>query len=400
LYLFTLLSTMATAQTLLDRMIYVDFENVNLEEVLDHINKSEGIVFAYSSDILPQVEVSISGKGITLHQVLEELFYDREIKFLVYAGQVILQKAPPRPRKFSLNGMILDRETNLPISFSTIEKKGTGRGSVADHQGRFSLELKREEIGDTLVFSSMGYERMEMIVGSLAENGFHRIFLRPKTFELHPIEVKPEKFKTVKMGNQGNMVRGSMYIDTHGQQTALFIENDMRVKGKIIQVQYFLSRKGNSEAPFRVRLYLPNASGKPGKDLLPQMVVVKPEQKSGWYTIDISEFEIDVPENGFFVAMEGVFPNDYEYYVHNSGFVELSDIENDFESDDETDFEFGSVTYGQRLAYCRKRQNNTWHYSLSRTWFQVQKRHYGAMMGAVIELKKDKRTKNEPVIPY
>ena len=221
-------------------------------------------------------------------------------------------------------------------------------------------------------------------------NGFHKIFLNRKTYELDPVELNPAAYKTKRLGNFGSWVRGSMYIDTHGQQTALFIENEEKREGYVMAVQYFLSKKGNTDAPFRVRIYSADpTTGKPGKDLLPHMLVVKPEHENGWFTVDVSEFNIRIPEKGFFVAIEGVFPNEYESYVQNSGFVELSEFESEFyDEPDGSDFISESVSYGQRLAYCRKRQNNTWHYSLSHTWFQVEKRHYSAMIGAIIEFEK------------
>ena len=260
---------------------------------------------------------------------------------------------------------------------------------MADQYGMFFMELDRKEIGDTLIISSMGYEKIEIIAQSLSENGFHRVFLQPKIFLLPVINVKPDKYKSIRTGNRENLVRGSLYIATYGQQTAVFIENDNDIQGKITGVQFFLSRKGNTGAPFRIRIFEPDSSNKPGKDLLPHMVVVKPNGiRNGWFTVDISEFNIEVPRGGFFVGIQGVFPNEYEHLIH-SEFLDLAD--QTLESEEESEFDVESVSYGQRLGYCRKQQNNTWHYSLSRTWFQLSKRHYGAMIGAIIEVKKSKK---------
>ncbi len=390
-FLLNLIGFLSVAQSLLDKMVTVNFQNIPIEAAIEEISNKEGISFAYTSSILPNGSINYKAENASLHKVLNDIFINTNVRFIVYAGQIILQKSPPLPLKIHLTGEIIDGDTQLPIPYSTIEKKGKGEGSVADQYGRFFMELTREEIKDTLIISSMGYKKIEIIAQSLSENGYHKVYLQPKTFLLPTIDVKPAKYKSIRTGNRGNLVRGSLYIDTYGQQTAIFIENNKNLKGKITEVQFFLSRKGNTGAPFRIRVYRPDSINKPGKDLLPHMVVVKPNGiRNGWFSVDVSEFDIDLPEDGFFVGIQGVFPNEYEHLIY-SEFLDLANQTLELEDIDESEIDLESVSYGQRLGYCRKPQNNTWHYSLSRTWFQLSKRHYGAMIGATIEVIKDKK---------
>lgn len=384
----------AQAQSVLDKILSLRLQDVALEKALEHIQLETGVYFAYSPEILPSAPVSVDEENVTLHEALNRLFQDTGIKFMVYAGQIVLQKAPPKPKNLTLNGLIVDSETHEPVPYATVQILPLNEGAVADGQGRFVIEIRRGQANDTLVFSSMGYERSMMAAGALSSTGFHKIYLDKKTIELNPVEVNANDFKTRKLGN-GGIATGSMYIDTHGQQTALFIDNEKAFEGKITEVRYYLSRKGNTETPFRIRIYQKDTlHGKPGKDLLGQMVVLKPEKKSGWVAVDISEYNISIPVEGFFVAIEGVFPNEYERYIQNTGFFELSEQEFEIPVDEE-DFITESISYGQRLGYCRKKPSQTWHYSLSGTWFQVEKRSYSAMIGATIEYKKDKKKKNE-----
>lgn len=50
----------------------------------------------------------------------------------------------------------------------------------------------------------------------------------------------------------------------------------------------------------------------------------------------------------------------------------------------ETDKTPLSVSYGQQLGYNRRKGNNTWHYSLGHTWFQLNKRNYNVMISAEV----------------
>ena len=58
------------------------------------------------------------------------------------------------------------------------------------------------------------------------------------------------------------------------------------------------------------------------------------------------------------------------------------------------------LTYGQRLGYNRKCRKNTWHYSMAKVWFQIEKQAFGIMISATIkyEKKTDNNDKNCPQV--
>jgi len=198
------------------------------------------------------------------------------------------------------------------------------------------------------------------------------VYLKRKFFVIPEIPVKAKDFKKQKLGNTKRFSFGSMYIDTHGQQTALFIKNKRNIEGRLLSVKYFLSRKGNTYSPFRVRIYAKNKkTGGPGIDLIKEIIIVKPNIKSGWFRVDLSDYDITVPKEGFFVAIEGVYPNldSQEMKTQKSSFP-------------------NTISYGQRLGYNKKRGKNTWHYSLTHTWFQVTDKNYNVMISAEILTRK------------
>ncbi len=176
-------------------------------------------------------------------------------------------------------------------------------------------------------------------------------------------------------------------MDTHGQQTALFIDNARDTAGRVVKVSYYLSKKGNMNAPFRIRIYKKDtATNAPSDDLLKEIVVVKPETNDhGWFDINISRFNVTLPKEGFFVAMEGVYPDDFDNVYTGSDFVTdgLSGAR-DYEIDD-----LDLVSFGQRLGYNRKGENSTWHYSITGEWFQVNKKNFNAMIATEIKFYED-----------
>ena len=122
--------------------------------------------------------------------------------------------------------------------------------------------------------------------------------------------------------------------------------------------------------------------------MLPEIVVVKPDQGKGWFHIDVSKYNLEVPRHGFFVAMEGVFPDDYDFYYQGTAQKDKTDT-NDTGEDDFTN---SGLWYGQQLGYTHANTNDTWHYAIDRTWFQLKKGHFNVMISAGIRMR-GKKTK-------
>jgi len=133
--------------------------------------------------------------------------------------------------------------------------------------------------------------------------------------------------------------------------------------------------------------YRPEKDKMTGNDLLQEMVVVKPYGKAGWYAVDLHHHYIPVSSPGFFIAMEGVFPNDYDFYAQGDDFTDIAKTSPETEIEDSPTM----ISYGQRLGYTKSRrnENNTWHYSLDHTWFQLKKQLFSVMVAAdIIMLEK------------
>ena len=75
--------------------------------------------------------------------------------------------------------------------------------------------------------------------------------------------------------------------------------------GAIRTVSFFIGENGIPKEPFRIRIYRadgPNHS--PGTNLLTESIVVKAPGGGQWFTVDITNYIVEAPREGFFVAME------------------------------------------------------------------------------------------------
>ena len=373
-------------QSILSRKLSIDFDNKKIEEILKHIQNTEGVIFSYSKNIIRlDQKVSVHLKNVELEKVLKEVFRETEIIYRFKSGIIILQRKPQNIDKLLITGTIKSIIDMEPLEFVGVQLNKAGKGTITDKKGNFSILIDKEELSDSLSISSLGFEKETFIVSNFMRNSEHVVYLKQRIINLKEVEIKASNFKTYSIGNHSIISFGSIYIDTQGQQTALFIVNKKEKKGTISSVSYYLSKKGNTGSPFRVRIYERDSlSLKPGRDLLKEVIIAKPDIKGGWFKIDVSQFDIEAPVEGFFVAIEGIFPNDF--LSESSDFIDVTEpTDNDVPN---------TISYGQKLGYSNKNGENTWHYSLAHTWFQLESQNYNVMISAEIQIKKYKRGRN------
>jgi hypothetical protein len=367
------------AQNPLKKRISLSFSNKSLEEVVLQIQNSEGIAFSYSKNII-RLDKKVSGnyRDVPLAELLDILFNDANIIYVIKAGMIVLQPKPQNIDKLILTGTVRSMDNEQPIEYAGIRLKNSGKGAITDKNGNFSFQVKKSELIDSIEVSSLGYEKEEYIASGFTEGSNHVVYLKLKELKLQTVQINASDFRLKNIGNHSIFSFGSIYIDTQGQQTALFIENKRGKKAIISSVSFYLSDKGNAESPFRVRIYERDSiSGKPGKDLLKEMLIAKPKE-SGWFKIDVSQFNIDVPSEGFFVAIEGMYPNEY---------MRNNNPENEYNNDDAP----VTISYGQRLGYSKKKGEDTWHYSLAHKWFQLKENNFHVMISAEIQHRRKNR---------
>lgn len=73
---------------------------------------------------------------------------------MVVMGDISIEKIPEPPASKSITGIVLDKNTLLPVSYASITVKGMPYGLAADSAGRFTLRSIPE---DTIGVSALGY---------------------------------------------------------------------------------------------------------------------------------------------------------------------------------------------------------------------------------------------------
>lgn len=96
-----------------------------------------------------------------------------------------------------VSGNVKDNEGEV-LPYTTIRLKNTSTGCITDYNGNFSFNARVE--GQTLVVSSIGYQDYELALTSRTRYPLN-IILKPTTYDLEEVVIKPGKEKYKKKGN-------------------------------------------------------------------------------------------------------------------------------------------------------------------------------------------------------
>jgi hypothetical protein len=107
------------------------------------------------------------------------------ILITVASAGTYAQKQDPR----QMSGIVTD-EFNTPLPYSHIIIVSAGKGSIADNRGRFSFIVYPN---DTLVISSIGYKREQLIVPDDLDGVHYTVDIRLErdTFDIKEVTVFP-----------------------------------------------------------------------------------------------------------------------------------------------------------------------------------------------------------------
>ena len=148
--------------------VTINKSQVTLETVLDEISQQTGYEFLHSRPTVnPDEIVSLNVSDVSLETALQKLFSNTSIGYEVKDSKVYLvaKDAPitqKKDEKVVVKGTIVDG-TGLPVIGAGVIVKGTTRGVSAGLDGDFEIEVAPSE---TLLFSSIGYDDVEILVGN------------------------------------------------------------------------------------------------------------------------------------------------------------------------------------------------------------------------------------------
>jgi len=170
------------SQTALDSLISIQSGKYQLKPTLQTI-KNSGIPLAFSTNKLPDIEVSVK-KGESIRDFLERLHEEEIFSHSIENSQILITKY--QPRKFTLNGLIRDAESNEHLIGANIQMRGTAFGGTSNGYGYFSITLEEGEY--TIVISHIGYKSFRTKI-DLKSNTYFSFGINSNVVELEEVEI-------------------------------------------------------------------------------------------------------------------------------------------------------------------------------------------------------------------
>ncbi|TGE26292.1 carboxypeptidase-like regulatory domain-containing protein [Hymenobacter metallicola] len=296
-------------------------------------------------------------------------------RLLTLFAFVLLFPALGFAQENKISGRIVDQKTKEPIPFASIGLKEEQSGALTNEYGFFQMAMPEKNAQDSLVVLALGYFRKAILVKKGTNLQDLIIEVPKRVIELKEVTVKGGKVKDLALGSKGNTPGEGMIQGLPGQQYAFFVKNEKGKKlGNVRSVSFYIGENGFPREPFRVRLYKADGNyNSPNTDILTDNVVVSAPKGGEWYTIDLTQYNVEAPEEGFFVAMEWIVSGD-KFYT--------------------TNFMDSYTPYGQIMRPTFEfKESRTWTYSIGKGWSLITLANngmrYNAMIKAEVDMIKD-----------
>ena len=210
-------------------------------------------------------------------------------------------------------GRVLDAKTNTPIPYVNIGVVDRGIGTVSQEDGLFHLSLDKSEFGanDKVLFSSLGYENLEIPISEIvfAYNEYPEVRLQPKIEALNEVIVTnvDGEFVADNIGykNGGETVFGYWKdnVALGGQlATRIRVKKGLR---KLKELGFEIWSSTSDSVLVRINFYDVTSFGIPGQNLNTSSENILYTIKRGqrFADIDLTPYSIYVKDD-FVVSLE------------------------------------------------------------------------------------------------
>ena len=198
-------------------------------------------------------------------------------------------------------GIIIDKKTRNPIEYANIWIENQNIGTTSSLDGKFHFNVNA--IGKRLIVSAIGYETNY----SLIENENSTIELNPKTYEISEVVVRPKK-NTIELKIDEYKKSSVNYFFGCGTYPWIvakyfkFLPSYERTP--YLKKLTVLTESRGKPSTFNLRLINVGENGEPSTDIQKENIIVEAKRGKRNVTVDLSEYNIQFPKSGFFVAVE------------------------------------------------------------------------------------------------
>lgn len=149
---------------------------------------------------------------------------------------------------------VINKQDKSPVTYANIQVKNKSLGAYSNEQGKFDLNLNIE---DTLLISSIGYEKLEIPFSSIKNT---TIYFQEKSTLLKEIKVFPKKESPlIEVGYFNKRGKNILKMGIASKfDNAVYIENTYKSTNFLIQKVNLSIKKENEDVTI-LKIHLYNA---------------------------------------------------------------------------------------------------------------------------------------------
>jgi len=203
----------------------------------------------------------------------------------------------------TLSGRVLEVGTKKPIAYVNIGIPGKNIGTVSDSLGYFSLKYSESNKNDTLKFSCIGYESINLKPTDLIGKSNDEVLMDKMIYKLQEVVVKPlqkSKIKVIGKTGYSRIMAIGRKCTQPGSEIGVLFRNKQSLR--IQKVNLYCASDCEEDVLFRINLS-EEKNGQPDKSILKKPIILKSRFTKGDNFFDLSEYNIVVSED-FFLSYE------------------------------------------------------------------------------------------------
>ncbi len=213
-----------------------------------------------------------------------------------------------------INGIVVDKNTAKPIEYANIWVENQDIGTTSEQNGKFFFE--QNILNQKLIITAIGYEECQM----LTESSNIKIELNPKAYEIKEVIVRPRKKQELTIDYfKKSSLRNTLVCSGTPWIVAKYFEyKPIYEKTPILKKIEILTISECNSATFNLRLFNANTKGEPTCDILNKNIIVTAKKGKNKTSIDLSDYNISIPKEGFFVSFEWLIIDSNKIQKKNS----------------------------------------------------------------------------------
>ena len=214
-------------------------------------------------------------------------------------------------QQVSFRGTLLDAKTKTPVVYANISFLETTKGISTKENGSFSMYIHQKYMNGKIHISCLNYQ--DTIVSAITINN-NILLLQPKQNELDEVVLKKRVNRTFLQDKVKKKVHGVHSVGMRMMAKYFPFDEKNTYCRYISKVRLYFSKRHNKKSKFRVRIFNRDIrTGLPKDDILNINVPVTIAEGQLSAVVDVSNYDIEMPKDGLFIAFEKLFIPFNEY---------------------------------------------------------------------------------------